>query len=801
MSRAARRTTGTKSSVREVAEHGPQPGLGLATSLYFVLALVYFVTSFLPGRQIYGSDYLAGGYFFQQFVSARFAAGHLPAWVPYLYGGLPLFANPGNAFYPLRFLIDWILPVSRLLPALFVLQFWLAGTGMYVLARELEVRRWIALVVGLAFEFTGLAMSFVLAGQDGRIIAATLTPLTFFFLHRAIRTGRLRWFAGLAATVGFVLLGFQIQMAYYLLLAGGIWAIFCLIHLGYHRRPGPLGARVGLGIAAIAFAFAMAAVNFLPFLRYAPQSTRGASPAGRGYAYTTSYSMPPEEILGLAVPEQAGILQNYHGRSPFKLHTEYAGALVVALLFLGALYTRRNRYWWFFAGLVVFELSMAFGGYTPIFRLYYALLPGAKQFRAPNLTFFLVSFSLAVMAALTLERLAVMREERGSPSSARGRRGTAAANPLSTGWWTLIVLLALTVLGAVLAMAGGNSAAHVTRALGYVRFGIFFALIAGTLWAWMTHRLSPRLAVAALAVLTVADLWVIDRHFYRTVNSPDTLFRADGVVDFLKAQPGPFRVWALPFPPGQTYGWAGTDYLMGQELDQAAGEHSDPIQTYAQYLGTGPTGSVDFHNLTRTTVFLDAANIRYLVTGLQLKSPALREVHKGPSGIVYENLTALPRAYLVPQVEIATPPTGALDSMKLAGFDPRQVVVLYHRPPHPLPGGELQGFAHVDTYDPDRVVVSTSSDREAMLVLSDNYYPDWAVRVDGKPAELLRADHTFRAVEVPAGQHQVTFSFRPGSLITGFRIYLVCVLLLAGYGLALGALTWRRRRADSGAVE
>jgi uncharacterized membrane protein YfhO len=51
-----------------------------------------------------------------------------------------------------------------------------------------------------------------------------------------------------------------------------------------------------------------------------------------------------------------------------------------------------------------------------------------------------------------------------------------------------------------------------------------------------------------------------------------------------------------------------------------------------------------------------------------------------------------------------------------------------------------------------------------VVVLNDVYYPGWIAEVDGKRKEILRADTLFRAVEVPAGRHQVVFRFAPLSL-------------------------------------
>src|SRR6185436_5101453 len=73
-------------------EREPGIGAGMAAAIFFALAVLYFLPAFLPGKQIYGTDFINAGYFFQDYLSRRFAAGELPRWVPYIYGGVPLFA-------------------------------------------------------------------------------------------------------------------------------------------------------------------------------------------------------------------------------------------------------------------------------------------------------------------------------------------------------------------------------------------------------------------------------------------------------------------------------------------------------------------------------------------------------------------------------------------------------------------------------------------------------------------------------------------------------------------------------------
>lgn len=762
--------------------------LGIAALIYFGLALLYLLPAFLPGRHIYGTDYFAGAYFMHDFVSNRIAGGALPKWVPGIYGGSPLFANAGSAFYPVRWLADLVFPTSKIFPTIYLVQFGLAGVGMYLLCAELDVRRWIAFVIGLAFEFTGLAMSFVYAGHDGRIIVATLAPMFFFFLHRGVRTGRVAPFAGAAATIGFCLLSNQIQSCYYLLLGGAIWAVFCLIHHGVHRDRRRLGKTVALGLGAIAFGFALTSVNFLPFSKYVPLSNRGEG-AALGYDYSTSWSLPPDELIGIAVPENKGVLEYYRGDTSkgdniFKLDTQYVGALVVALLILGFGYSRGDRRWWFFLGLSAFAVTIALGGHTPLYRLYYAVLPGTKKFRAPSISFLLVSMSLVAMAGLTMEALARRLDQAGS------KRSPQDALP-NVAWWLVGIVVAAVLILAVVSSSGGATPRDAQRIRGWFRFACFLTLTVVFLWAWLRRRLGVTIVALGLGFVTVSDLWLVDRRFFETRPPPSETFAADDIVDFLKQQPGPFRAW--PLPVGRAAYPHEPNYLSYHGIDQVGGEAADPLQRYLDFIGSVPgTTSADYHNLLSHPQFLAAANVRYLITGAPIQGIPFPVVHSGRYGTVYENPNALPRARLVPNVAVAADDS-AIAVMSREGFDFATTALLPEPLANPLPGGSAaDGTATIVEDSPDEVVVTTDAPRRSLLVLADNWYPDWQVTIDGEPAPLLRADYTFRGVVVDAGQHRVAFRFHPKAFYVGFWIWVAGLALLTGYGLWLLVRHWRR---------
>jgi hypothetical protein len=295
--------------------------------------------------------------------------------------------------------------------------------------------------------------------------------------------------------------------------------------------------------------------------------------------------------------------------------------------------------------------------------------------------------------------------------------------------------------------------------------------------------------VPVLAFLTVLDLWIVGRNFFETVPPPEAMFAADDVVEFLRAQPGRDRIFVLPVPPEGVYRGQINNYLMRFDLDQAAGEHGNQLQRWNQVLGAGQQTYVDYHNFLGVPAILRATNIRWIIAGVELQGG--REAYRG-SALVYENPGFLPRAYLVPQA-VSAPGESALPQMERPEWDPAQVA--YVDGSAQLPQGPLTGTAQVRSYEPDRVEVTTSANRAALLVLADNWYQDWKVKVDGRDATLLRTNHTLRGVVVPAGAHRVTFTFEPAALYTGWYLYLACMAIFAAYGLYLLASHLRGRRA------
>jgi hypothetical protein len=388
------------------------------------------------------------------------------------------------------------------------------------------------------------------------------------------------------------------------------------------------------------------------------------------------------------------------------------------------------------------------------------------------------------MAALALEALARVREahaDRKAPAEAKTRLDLV---PAFGG-----TVVGIAILGAITLGGHPGSPGEPSAAPGWMRFAVFAAGVTVVLWLWSSRRMGSVAAMAVLALVTTADLWIIGKKFLYTLPGPAELFAEDDVTSFLLNQRGgPFRVW--PLPGGSAWPQQ-TDYPMLYRIDQVGGEHGNQLQRYNEFVGQGPMTTPSYDNLRGDPRFLAADNVRYVVISQELQTPTLREVFRGQSAIVYENTGALGRAWLVGEA-IPAKAEETLAALLSPRWDPRRNAVVESPRPLALAGAGLRGSAAVTRYAPERVEVRTQANGAALLVLADNWYPGWHAAVDGKEAEIYRTNHTFRGVVVPAGAHRVVFTFDPAGVKEGFYIYLLCMALLGGYGVWL--LVDRRRR-------
>lgn len=762
----------------------------LVAAAVFVAAMLALCWPMFTGQYLYGSDQQLAGYAFRHFGAEYFKAhGSVPLWNPYIFGGLPFVgAMHGDIFYPAAWL-RLVMAEDLAMTLAYAIHFVIAGAAMYAFLRALGTSWTASVAGGVAYQMSGILATLVSPGHDGKLFVSSLAPFFFLALLRAIRDGRTSGFGWVAILTGLCLLSPHYQLTYYLLVAGGFWSLY-LVFLAPDRRPG-LRWPVALGAAAAAvlLGLAISAIQALPFLANMPWGARGTS---GGWEYATGFSMPIEELATTVLPQFNGILDQYWGRNFFKLHSEYLGVVVVLLAVLGVLDRRRGRLRWALLFLGGFFLLIAFGGHTPFYRLWYEVMPLMKKVRAPGMAFFLVAFVAAAFAAFGVERL----ERRDVP-----RRTLAFV----VGGLALLAVAGAT--GLLQALAGAlateqmmDRVAANASALqgGAVRMLLFVALGGTVAWLIAEGRLRNAQAAGLLVVVTVADLWSIDRRFFRWDGPASVLFAEDPLVAKLKEAPAPWRVMDLPRGGGVYQGAT----LMAWDVAQVFGYHGNELGTYDALWG----GKNIWSNLANRNLW-ELYAVGYLLSPQPLDLPGFRQVAgpattaAGMQGILLARDTMPPYARVL--AAAAKVPDDQLVSTVTDARFPVHDIVLYPDSASvavPTLGDTLPArpavTARVPAWQPGKFTVALDGAAQSptYLIASENWHPDWRATVDGQSVPVHRANQAMLSVVLPPGAREAQFEFTSPSYRTGRLV--TWMALLAALALIV-VPTFRRRGAHA----
>ena len=786
----------------------PTPGRALAwaalTYAIFTLLLAYPALSGQFLVSAFSDQYIAG-FPFREFAAESLRAGNgFPLWNPYQFGGMPyVAAMHGDIFYP-TFLLRMLMPTDVAMTWSFIIHLFLCGLFTFLFLRSANFGFFPSLLGGLAYMLCGQVASYVSPGHDGKLYVSALLPLLLWALQRGVRDGRQWAWGGVAMIVGLAVLSPHPQLLQYMLLCGGSYALYLGFGSGdANQESGKLERpvamrRLAFAFGAVALGMVMGAIQYLPVMQYVDWSPRAG---GAGWEHAISYSFPPEELINTYLPQFSGILEHYWGRNGIHLHSEYLGAaaLFLALAAFGRKGGIRRSFLWFWTGVFVISLFWALGGFTPFYHLVYAVVPGTKFFRAPSTIYYVTSFAVALLAAAGTQRV-LARQISVRYVAIWAAVGAAVALLAISGG-----LESLALSMASLQVADYVAANQPAVVVGAFRSLLFVLLVGGVAVAATRDRLKPVMVGWALVALVGVDLWSIARNYWRFSPPANEIYASDAAIDYIKAQPQPGRVLALPLGPltgtGRDPYFAMAGGLMHHDVRNVLGYHGNQLGRYDMLLGTDQgLNQLGNPNLWRLL------NVRYFMTNVAQAPFAGSQLVAGPVLNVAQDSVYLyrmpgdnPAAWVTPAI-VKAPDDAVLATVLAPGFDVGSAALFDTA--SAVTGVELSQAPEpidlpvvVDHYLPGDIKVTLSSPAPAgsALLVSENYYPGWSALVDGEPAVVGRADYVLTGVELPEGAREVQLRFDSAPYRTGKLITLITVL--AAVVLVAGGLVGERRRS------
>lgn len=856
----------------------------VSAALFFAILLIVFRGfAFDDSQLMLNSDQLNG-------IGSRILRAEnaiVTEWDDSRLGGVPtidaLFAD---AYHPLvwtQFLMD----PARAVGFKFILTVWVAFMSAMLLAWNLTGNRWWGALLGFLYAFSPEYFTYIYGGHDGKMMVFAIAPLALLAIRKVVRCGSLPYLIVLAASIAWMILGSHLQLTYLFLWGAGFYALYeAFFHCETFKTR---GKRIGLAAAGLAFGLALSCFQLVPpYLYTTTQSVRGEGDH-TNIGHAASWSLHQEELAQMVLPgfigvdvyeqnPQSGDLEGssfvnvsmqdyrkmaemgshgspfYWGHNSFKLDHNNAGALLTFLGFLCLFLPGKRRWAAFWLTGAVVALSYGMGAHSPLFKLWYAILPGVKNFRAPGMSMFWLPLLLVMMAGPVLKAISDDAADRARNMRAL-LHGSAMFAILLVIFvfarynWTLFigpfgliasVLYAIACLGIMSIddqgkefsfdnfigafkdkLPGTPRIVQASLLVCSVLVGLFFAsaqnllndpviapyfkplneivmnATAGTVIPGFILILV--IAGATLAVFKWNGSIAYKAGILAIAAAVDLFFINAAFIqnvpagDYLQPNNGVVAAIKAPYKADSL----NIPRVLSLSHDKALGGNVFP-----QYHMRNADGFHDNELATYREFRGGQQNANYLlnINNPDAAHPFLDLMNVGAiifdsrQGTTYMPIkTAMGEAYIYGQSETMDD-SKAIESLR-NGYAYREKVILSETPERAGEGGIANGYAKlVASPKMDTQVFQVESDRAGFMVVAGNYHPYWNATVNGKPAKVYKAFGTLRAVEIPKGKSEVRMEYRSKPFHACIKVSLLAAILLVG----LGAFTFvKSKKAGS----
>ena len=769
----------------------------------FAVLLALFVFAAFPQVLLGMQTFVVRDYGFYSYPTAFFQQqcyqhGELPFWNPYNYCGVPFLAQWNTMpLYPPA-LIYLALPLTWSLSFFCLLHLWFAGFGMYHLARRWTSNDFAAAFAGVAFSFNGLTLNLLM--WPSHIATLGWMPWVVLAVEGAWREGGRKIF--LAAMAG------AMQM-----LAGGPETIFLtwllLLALWIQQlatgsgtaTPSPdvlqrvptdpvaRGAIFRRFPTVVLLVIALSAVQLLPFLDLAAHSER------HGNYADFRWSMPAWGWANFLVPMAFGGTGNmgvFFQYDQLWTSSYYLGIGTLWLALLAVWRGRPGRVRTLGA-VAVIAFIFALGEHTPVYPALHRLIPVLSLITYPVKFVLLVAFAAPLLAAFGLACLQDNVE--CGDVSPLSKAPTCRRTPKLFNRLLFLGFILLALIGGILFWARGfplpSDDVHATLLNGLSRAG-FLLLIGALLLVVLTRPRTGALhRAAALLLLPVA--W-LDIQTHEPAQNPTTppknYYDLNLARTKLAMNPQPelggSRAMLTPMAEWQFVHSAisspQNNFLIGRLAYGADCNLLDAVPKVDGFYSLTPRENDDVLSLFYTRTNADFPGLEDFMGVSQISAPD--QIYHWQS-----------RPDFLPLVTAGQKPVfldddKTLEALTQPDFNGNKIVFL---PP------EAKSLVTVTNQTSARVTnlrfgnQSAAADivaaEPSLVVVSQTYYHDWRAFVDGHQTPLLRANHAFQAIQVPAGTHQIWLAYEDRAFETGAAVSIAAWL---GCLICLFRLRWRK---------
>lgn len=691
--------------------------------------------------------------------------------------------------------------------------------------------RLISLFTSLVTSFSTGIVVFLYIGHVTKLTAIFVFPILLLLLLNFQKKIKLLDVMLLLFFMPVMFLGWHVQIIFYIFFAVMIYFIYYLaraIKIKDNFLLKQLLKSAAIFLFAVFIGLGIQSDNLTQVWEYSPYSTRGTESildkeSGSAqktetafYDYATSWSFSPGEILTWIVPSYYGFgksvyngplsqnrdveVNTYFGQMPFVDVAMYMGVIVFFLAIFSMIINWKDPLVRYLTILAAIATLISFGKTFPLFYdPMFHYFPFFDKFRVPSMILVLVQLSLPILAGLGIAKLVSLKNENNKNFDNLVRNIFFGLGAI----FVLTIVLASPInswfIGRI--VESGEKGTQLQQIHDYMaemflndaRLAFFFsAAVFGLMFAYLKSFVSRDLLITAIIVFSLIDIFRINHRGETLKESSDIqqLFQKPEYVSAIESlnDKSTFRILNLKQDGSLGSVQQNSNfnaYFLLQDLYGYSGIKPRAYQDYMDVLGSPAN-----QTLWRMT------NTKYIILDNPVNLAGLVPVYSGNKTFVYENQNALPRAYFVNTVQKATA-MEILNKVKNNQFDPKEIAFVedaelkVDRP-------DSAASVKIEKYQDENIYLNVNASGNNFLFLGDTYLgKGWKAFVDGNETMIYRANHNFRGIVVPAGEHKIHFEYLPESFVITKNVALILSsLVVLGLFVSIG-LNFRKKKEVS----
>lgn len=786
----------------------------VAVGVFCVLVIVYFAPQVFNNKQLPQGDNISAWGMGHDAQEYHEKTGEWSHWSNAMFGGMPQNATYSVTSKSVFRYISQCVKIGFEKHTVGVL--WLMLLGFYVFMLCVGCSPWLSMIGAIGFAFCSYNLIIIDAGHvtKGWVMATMPAVIGGCILcyHKKYIAGFL---VTLIATGLNIYWGHQ-QISYYTILMLLPLAISYLIYAIREKEHKHFWLASGVLIIAAIMAIVPAADKLVTTWDYSKDTMRGgavlhgaadseAGKSGLNREYAFSWSYGKAETMTLLIPNFYGGSSNYPlgensemyrtikkyagssqakqfvkaaptywGDQPFTSGPVYVGAIICFLFILGLMVVPGKERWWLLVAALI-GIIMCWGRNFPMVNNWlFDHLPLYNKFRTPSMSLVMTTTAMAMMGMLALkevmERKVTLKHIGIAGGVTAGVCLLFAIFPDLAGTFTAKVDAQMPdwLISALIEDRRHMLTADAWRSLLYV------LLSCGAIMAYVKwDKMKQGWLIAILGVLILTDLWAVDKHFLNDSHfvpkKQQLIPMTEADQQILRDTDPDYRVLNLA---SNTFNESRTSYY-----HKSIGGYSPAkLRRYQDIIDYYFAGRLNMN-------VLNMLNTRYVIT----------------QNGVQRNPEAFGNAWFVKQIQWVNTPNEEIEAIGSADLTSLAIMDTCWRSKVKGESTMTQpaSIALTNYANPGNLFYESESEEDGLAVFSEVYYKTWKAFIDGEEVPVLRANYILRAIEIPAGKHQIEFRCKD-ELLTKMQVVSITsswVVVLTIIGMLVFVVIKKRKES------